>query len=730
MLKRTEIRITFFYLLFGVLWILFSDKAILQIASTPSQLTEIQTYKGWFYVAITATLLFFLLQQAARRQRKMLGDLKKSQQELKINQQNYRHVLQNAFEGILVSRKGKNLFFNKELLAIFSCTPEQMQEINFPDFFSAESQKKYETLLGGEQNRIELEIRDKKNQPKWLEIQSVESVWTKQPARLDFVNEITARKQAEMYLKQSNEELELKVKERTDEISQLNEELATAIEELTASNEKLSRKIREQERTQHELDAYKTKLETLVEQRTAALSESEAKFRLISEQSLMAIGIIQDGKIKYVNQAFCQMTGYSIQEIYSMQPGEFGKIIYEEDRDFAVEQATKKERGEKDIVTNYEFRWLHKNGTPFWVEVYSKTVNYLGKTADLFTFIDIDERKRGEIALKQSEKKFRNIFDNSNDGIAIVDFEYNFLDINRTICNISGFSRNDFLQKNALDMLVRPTADVFRARTEALKKRGSQKAESEFLLRNGRVIPVEISSRVIEFDSGKAILANLRDISERKHAERKVFNAVIETEERERRRFAEELHDGLGPLLSSIKMYVKFWAEKAPESGSNEIIDNLYEVIDEAIVSLKDISHKLSPSVLQDFGLKVAVKSFCDRMAKSKDIDFEIEIGKIPDNLDSKVEITAYRIITELTNNTLKHAKASRATINLFSENRKLYIKYADNGQGFEMGKTENSSGKGLGLSNIRSRAASLGGSFELQSTPPNGMKAKIQLKL
>jgi PAS domain S-box-containing protein len=124
--------------------------------------------------------------------------------------------------------------------------------------------------------------------------------------------------------------------------------------------------------------------------------ESESKFRMLSEQSLLGIAILQDNVFKYANQMMSDIVEYSVEEMLSWKAGEFTKLIYPEDKDFTLEQARKKQKGEKGYLVNYRSRIVSKTGKIKWIEVYSKPTQFKGKTADFVTFIDITERKRME----------------------------------------------------------------------------------------------------------------------------------------------------------------------------------------------------------------------------------------------------------------------------------------------------------------------------------------------
>ncbi|MFX1587856.1 MAG: PAS domain S-box protein, partial [Promethearchaeota archaeon] len=145
-----------------------------------------------------------------------------------------------------------------------------------------------------------------------------------------------------------------------------------------------------------------------------ALKESEEKFRTIAEQSFMSIYIIQDGIFKYFNERVPKVNGYSNEEIKNWKPYEFAKLIHPDDRDFVMEQARKKEVGEKGVIKQYRYRIIRKDGEIRWLENFSKTINYKGRPADFIMSIDITEQMNAEKQLKRSEKKYREAFNRSN----------------------------------------------------------------------------------------------------------------------------------------------------------------------------------------------------------------------------------------------------------------------------------------------------------------------------
>lgn len=208
---------------------------------------------------------------------------------------------------------------------------------------------------------------------------------------------------------------------------------------------------------------------------------------------------------------------------------------------------------------------------------------------------------------------------------------------------------------------------------------------------------------------------------------RRILSAVIRTEEHSRSRFSKELHDGLGPLLSSAKMSLSVVDHAKSAEEREEILRNTTYVIDEAIRTLREISNNLSPHVLSDFGLTRAVSHFISRSAQlhKPRIKFESELGL--NRYDTDVEVTLYRVICELINNSLKHAKCSEIVLSLRSEGRELELDYCDNGAGFT---PEAVMDCGMGLSNISSRINSLNGLLDISSEPKCGMRARAKIPI
>lgn len=206
---------------------------------------------------------------------------------------------------------------------------------------------------------------------------------------------------------------------------------------------------------------------------------------------------------------------------------------------------------------------------------------------------------------------------------------------------------------------------------------------------------------------------------------KRILTAVLRTEEKARSRFSKELHDGLGPLLSSAKMSLTALSRDEHNAEQREIINNTTYVIDEAIRSLREISNNLSPHVLNDFGLARGVQHFIDRNVSLHDVKIRFTTNLRSERYDSDIEVILYRVICELINNSLKHAACRQINLSLSQNGPELSLDYSDDGRGFN---PQAMMDCGMGLSNIASRINSLGGTFDIRSSKGKGMRAAIRV--
>ncbi|MBN2486156.1 MAG: sensor histidine kinase [Bacteroidales bacterium] len=207
--------------------------------------------------------------------------------------------------------------------------------------------------------------------------------------------------------------------------------------------------------------------------------------------------------------------------------------------------------------------------------------------------------------------------------------------------------------------------------------------------------------------------------------ERKVLDTIVRTEEAERKRFAKDLHDGLGPLLSNLKMSVSALESIDNKSDMGEILDNMKTITNESLLSIREIANNLSPHILENFGLLKAIDEFVKKLLINPGLDIHLESNLQNRRYAYNTEIILYRVVTELFNNTVKHASASRADMSLVENTGKILLFYSDNGIGMEL-PADDIHWQGMGLSNIVSRIKSLHGTVNFFSAKNEGFRVKL----
>jgi len=273
------------------------------------------------------------------------------------------------------------------------------------------------------------------------------------------------------------------------------------------------------------------------------LKESEEKFRTLAEQSLMGIGILQDYKLKYVNKRLASLFGYTVDELLQIDFFEFLQSIHEEDREKIAKQVDRRMDRTRDTITFYHFRAYKKSGELFWVEIFSKIVNYQGERASLITILDITDMKMAEIKLIESEEKYRTLFESSKDGITLLDLEGNIIDCNNAFTEIAGYSKAELSGMNRIDFIPLKWHEKEKSYFSMMVSKGfSDEFEIEILRKDGKIVPVSINGWSKKDHDGKSIgvWGIVRDISEKKETE-----LIIKESEEQFRTISEQSFMGI-----------------------------------------------------------------------------------------------------------------------------------------------------------------------------------------
>jgi PAS domain S-box-containing protein len=339
--------------------------------------------------------------------------------------------------------------------------------------------------------------------------------------------------------------------------------------------------------------------------------------------------------------------------------------------------------------------------------------------------IEVEEKQLAEQQLKQSEIKFRNVFNSISDGIILLRQDYSILDINAGFTILTGLNKKDLID-NHFEALFADSGklhDVYH--TEQKVSSIFHKNEHQLkTLEKHKTIPVEVTLLPFQHDPELMHIALVKDVTENKENEIKIMNAVISSEEEERLRIARDLHDGIGPYLSAARMYINSLEIPDNDVKSLQIKKELTELMNLSISSIREISGNLGSHQLRSLGLNAAIANYIEKIKPEGEIKFELAI---PDHFpfQENVEIAIYRVLVELINNSVKYGSPEKVTIRLEDAFSMVRIKYHENGIGFNVQEALKRP-KGMGLYNIHSRISSLGGTLDFRSHPGKGVNVKI----
>ena len=220
----------------------------------------------------------------------------------------------------------------------------------------------------------------------------------------------------------------------------------------------------------------------------------------------------------------------------------------------------------------------------------------------------------------------------------------------------------------------------------------------------------------------------LRELQELK--QRQLLDATMQTQEEERRRVARDLHDDVGATLALVKLNVHQLVAPLEDKSRGQGVNSM---LDDVIGNVRRISHGLMPVVLEKMGLPRALEAMKRSLPAKSGIEMEFICNDNNRRMNPKLELSLYRVVQELLNNTLKHANASKVIVQLQFTEPALYLTYSDNGIGFDYGKlvqSQENSSQGLGLMNLHARINLLNGTFAYSSAQNSGIKAEITVPI
>jgi PAS domain S-box-containing protein len=366
---------------------------------------------------------------------------------------------------------------------------------------------------------------------------------------------------------------------------------------------------------------------------------------------------------------------------------------------------------------------------------------------------EITSRIHIQNALEESERKFRAIFNQTFQVIGLLKPEGTVLEINQTALDYFQIKHQDSLGKPLWDLRGGKGAKAIRTR---LKEAIAQAAEGKLVRLE---LPLRLDQKTIRtmdfsikpvFNPGgllPLLIIEGRDITERKQSEitlkasaeqlRLLSSQVLQAQEKERKRIARELHDGIGQYLSAIKYRVEhlLLTRLEWENASHNLatLDNVIPVIQGAIEEVRRICMALRPSTLDDLGVLATISWFCrEFQATYPQILIKQKIRAAERQIPDLLKTVVFRIIQEALNNISKHSQANQIRLSLVKKDHHLHLDIRDNGLGFEGRHSYPAAGtnRGLGLAGMKERAELSGGTLSIKSQPGKGTRIQADWTL
>jgi PAS domain S-box-containing protein len=501
-----------------------------------------------------------------------------------------------------------------------------------------------------------------------------------------------------------------------------------------------------------------------------ALLESEEKARNLIKYAPTAIFEMDFNATRFlsVNEATCDLSGYTREELLAMSPL---SLTDEQSTNLFRDWARRKLSGEK-VEDTAEFKVGTKDGRELIMTMRASAFTY--REGEPVTVLvighDITERKRAEEALRESEERYRRIFQTANEGIWVTDGERRTILVNQRMADMLGYTTDELQGRIPSEFLHAGQELVVLKARQDLTGGATTHYEFRFRRKDGSDLWVISSAAPVRDSEGRLIktVSMLTDITERKQAEEALRKAHDELERRvrertselsgaveklrieniqrkelegilrekenqvrffasqcltaqetERKRVAGELHDSIAASLAAIRLRIDRAVEgmKLGTCGP----EPLHEIASAVTVinnEVRRIMADLRPSILDDLGILAALTWFCREYQTSYshiavEKKFGIEEREVPDSLKTPI----FRICQEAMNNIAKHSRASLVNLSLKKGDARIGLSIQDNGQGFDLETVK----KGMGLSTMRERAQLSGGAFDLKSTIGKG---------
>ena len=448
----------------------------------------------------------------------------------------------------------------------------------------------------------------------------------------------------------------------------------------------------------------------------------------------------EDGNILLVNDSFCK--------IFKMEKDQLiGKpfsIVYAETEQEAALKSYQRDIRNDEIKTFFERENTLWNGRKAWFEFSNSFLTLPDEHKITLSIIkDISERKKSEIELRESESKFKMLFNNANDAVFVTQLSNeksygDFIEVNEVARTRLGYTKEEFLQLSPSAIVSQKSIDDFNLNMDRLLKEGHVIYDLVHRAKDKKLIPVEINSHLFLYNEMPTVLSIARDITERKQAEEKLKRTskllrelathLQSVREEERTMIAQEIHDELGQVLTALKIHVSLLANKLNKNQQalKEKINSLSDMIDASVESVQKISSKLRPGILDELGLIAAIEWQAEDFEKLTNIKCSLSLPKAEIVLEKNKSTAIFRIFQEALTNIARHSQATKTAISLLNHQSNIYLEILDNGKGITQEQIRDF--KSLGIHGMEERAMVFGGQVYIEGIAGKGTTVKVEI--
>jgi PAS domain S-box-containing protein len=479
-----------------------------------------------------------------------------------------------------------------------------------------------------------------------------------------------------------------------------------------------------------------TDIDREVEARNA-LHESEEKFRALFEQSVAPISLItQDGCLIEANDAWFRLLGYSRKDMASFNAADL--FPSPEMRDDFVRLLLK-----AGSLDDYESRIRTKDGTLIDV-LRSITVRYNpdGSVLGFQTVLrDVTAEKAAEQALRESEEKYRQLFNQSIAAISLLAPDGHLIDANDAWFRLFGYSREDAPSIRAVNLY--PTAELREESVSRLLSSGTLVDDEARVKKKDGTLIDALRSMVVRHNPDGSVLGYqtvwlditelnlIRDeLLDSREQLRRLALRIQEARENERTAIAQELHDHFGQELTALRLDLESLASSPPPAGDAGLIRirGILQLVDQMSQELRRVISEMRPGMLDDLGLCAAIEWQAGQFSERTGIACNLILTANDANLPPSVSTALFRTFQELLSNVAQYAGATYVDASLISDSECVYLAVVDNGRGLTDEELHSSSS--LGILGIQERIRACGGNVTFQGEPGKGTTVTVTIPL